>query len=306
MTTQTLFAIKHIALALDASPYSIAALDEAVLLAERLDAELTAICIEDINMINAIQQPYSLTVTPFAKSMKIDNHKMIDDMMKVQTGEARRALEYATKNHKIKYELVIKRGFIAEEVIKASENADIVILGWAGWQAADFYFSNSSFGKHCRFDFPINRAVKIGSSVCSVVSKLKVSGLILHSPISHACSMSVFYDGSDDAKKNLYMAEEAFRLLFSYCKKGSEHTAFEVLITDEAYRKEVRILLAELKIKGSIIVLDKNKPLEQMALIVKASETNLLVISAKSSILNDIRSALKEFDAVSTSILLTR
>ncbi|MBR7158882.1 MAG: universal stress protein [Alphaproteobacteria bacterium] len=304
--SKTLFAIKNIALALDASPYSIAALDEAVLLAERLEANLIAICIEDINMINAIQQPYSLTVTPFAKSMKINTNKMIDDMMKVQTGAVRKALEYATKSHKIKYELVIRRGIIVDEVIKASENADILILGWAGWKAADYYFAGTSCSKHGRFDFPVNRAVNIGSSVCSILNKLEVPALVLHNPISESCAMSVYYDGSEEAKKNLHMAEEAFRLLFAYCTKNDERTAFEVLITDESLRAEVMQKLSELNIKGSIIVLDKTKPLEQMALIIKASNTTLLVISANSPVLTDIHESLQKFNATSASILLTR
>ncbi len=304
--SNNLFSIKNIALALDASPYSIAALDEAVLLAERLDAKLTAICIEDINMINAIQQPYSLTVTPFSKSLKINKDKMINDMMKVQTGAVQKALDYATKNHKIKYELIVKRGIIADEVINAAKNADILILGWAGWKAADFYFASSSFGKHYRFDFPVNKAVKIGSSVCSIIEKLNVPGLVLHNSISDSCSMSVYYDGTKDALKNLYMAEEAFRLLFSYCSTNQEKHAFEVLITEQSLMQDVKQILKQFNLKASVIILDKNKPLEQMALIVKASKTNLLVIHSNSSILKNTKIALREFDAVSTSILITK
>ena len=68
--SKTLFAIKNIALALDASPYSIAALDEAVLLAERLEANLIAICILHLHIFSTnilYQTAYNVKLTKVKK-----------------------------------------------------------------------------------------------------------------------------------------------------------------------------------------------------------------------------------------------
>ena len=295
--------IKTISLALDASPYSIAALDEAVEVAYRLGAKLNAICVEDINMIRAASVPYAVTVSPYSIGAKMQP-KLMDSLIKVQTKAAARALEYATKNKKVSCALTIKRGIIEKEVISEAGKSDILVLGWAGWQAADFYFSNHPATGQSRFNFPVSRIVKMGTSVRSIIKNVSVPTLILHGRISDACMLGVFFDKSRASEENLSYSLRIFDHLFSYCKKGKDFSGIEVFITDKSLgTKANNLLKLRPDIKSKVTVLMANDIHSSLLSHIKDKEINLLSLSKSSSLVTTDN--LRIFDRVASSLLIT-
>lgn len=307
--------IKKIAIALDASPYSIAALDEAVLLAEYLNAEVKVLCVEDINMIRAAEQPYSVSISPFNYSNKIATN-MVSNLMRVQTNSARNALIYSVRGKKVKSSFEVKRGQIAEEVLKHSSLSDILVMGWAGWQASTSYFKGQTAKKQKRFAFPTSRMVKMGSSVSSVFYRSKIPCLVLRGAISDACFMSIFYDGSAEAKRNLSVAVNFFNLFLVYCKPSKDKVFLEVLITDneqknyvatqiDALKQTLRAEEIELEQKTEITLLDRSNLLASIVLAVSGKRTNLFAISGQSIIFNTNKEAIKIFNYMTSSLLVT-
>ncbi|RPI88057.1 MAG: universal stress protein [Chloroflexi bacterium] len=125
--------IRKILIVLDASPNSIAALGAAAELASLLDAELTAVYIEDINLLRYSSFPFAREVSYYSARVIEQNQQTMELQLRAQASRARKAVQSIAERHSLRSEFRVVRGLIPAEVLKAAVDVDLIILGRAGW-----------------------------------------------------------------------------------------------------------------------------------------------------------------------------
>jgi nucleotide-binding universal stress UspA family protein len=175
--------IRRILVAVDASPHSLAALRAAVDLAKRFDAELTGVYVEDINLLRMAELPFTREVRVYSSAQPLDIQNL-EQELRVQARRARLALAQSAGRSNLRTSFLVRRGVVSAELLKAALEADLVILGKAGW----------------------SRRRQMGSTTRILVSQSPSSTLILQHGTRLGMVMGVIYDGSEIADKALVTA----------------------------------------------------------------------------------------------------
>jgi len=187
------FAVRRILIALDASPHSLAALEEAAALAERLRAELVGLFVEDINLLHLADLPGAPVVSRLAGG---GPDARILHELRALAGQARRALEAAGRRSGVPASFRVSRGRVAAELIRAAEEADLLVMGWAGRAWADpFEFRRIGVD-----------TARLGGTARRVAAEAARSVLLLRHGTRVAGPMLVAYDGSPGASRALAAA----------------------------------------------------------------------------------------------------
>jgi nucleotide-binding universal stress UspA family protein len=121
--------IRHIAVALDCSPHSIAALTAAAELARRLHADLRGIFVEDINLLRMAELPCSHENTAEPERIEL---LQLESSLKRQAREAESALQRIAGEFMVEHSFRVCRGLVPEAVILAAHEADLLVLGRSG------------------------------------------------------------------------------------------------------------------------------------------------------------------------------
>ncbi|HZD57556.1 MAG TPA: universal stress protein [Anaerolineales bacterium] len=176
--------IRRILVALDASPHSLAALKLAAELAARLDAELIGIYVEDINLFRLAELQISREVGSHSARVREINSQHIQRQLRAQARRARQALALIAESAELRWSFRTTRGLIPIELLSAIDEADLVILGKAGW----------------------SRRRQLGSTAQTLVVQSPRHTLIIQSSVRMGRPVMVIYDGSDAGKKALETA----------------------------------------------------------------------------------------------------
>jgi nucleotide-binding universal stress UspA family protein len=179
-------AIRHILVALDASPHSMAVLEAATELAAGLKAELLGLFIEDINPLRLAESPFAREMEGFPTTRRQLDILEVGRELRAQASRARRALAIAAGRAQVPWSFRIARGVIAAELLTAASEADLVILGKVGWS-------------------PTGRR-HLGSTARAVLSQATCLTLILQEGVRLSLPILVVYDGSTLAQKALAAA----------------------------------------------------------------------------------------------------
>ena len=122
-------AMRRILVALDASPESMAALDQAASLAVRLHAELEGLFVEDEDLINLARQPFAREVCRLTSTVQsLDTAKLEQDLRN-QAGMARNALRQKAEALRLRWSFRIVRGRIEGAIESAAGSADLLAIG---------------------------------------------------------------------------------------------------------------------------------------------------------------------------------
>jgi nucleotide-binding universal stress UspA family protein len=175
--------IRRILVAVDASPHSLTALRAAVELAERFGAELTGVFVEDINLIRLAELPFAREVRVYSSVQPLDA-QYLEQELRTLARRARQALAQSARRANLRTSFLVRRGVVSSELLKAALEADLVILGKAGWS-------------HRR---------RMGSTTRILVAQSPSSTLILQHGSRLGMVIGVIYDGSEIAQKALKTA----------------------------------------------------------------------------------------------------
>ena len=124
--------IRTIAVAIDCSPHSRASLDAAAEMAERLQAELLGIFVEDINLLRIAGLPFAEEIRRYSSSTGKLDEEQLERLLRLQAREARELLQRAADARTLRHTFRVLRGMVPEQLMSAATGADILVLGRSG------------------------------------------------------------------------------------------------------------------------------------------------------------------------------
>ena len=260
--------IRRILVAIDASPQSLAALEAAADLAADLDAELVGVYVEDINLIRLAALPVVLeTGEASARTRRLESSRM-DRQLRNQAARAAQAMAIAASRAQVRWTFTVARGSIEAELLQAASEADLFILGRAGWS-----------GKR-----------RLGSTARKLVAAGNNRTMIIERGERLLPTLMTVYDGSDQSKRAL---DTAISL--------GEYMAVGIVAEDEdqarALQSEVAAILDLLGLKARYRWLVRADTSE-LANMVRTEEECILILPGESPLLEgkSLPEALDEFE----------
>ncbi len=168
--------INRILVALDNSTHSIAALEAAARLAATMQAELMGLFVEDVNLLRLAALPLAKEVTwPSSARRSLDEARMARELH-ILASQARRALAIAAEQAEAEWTFRVVRGTVAEEVLNAALEADLLSLG--------------------RASRPLTRRVRLGSTAQAAAARSGRPVFLARRGANPELPTVVTYDGS--------------------------------------------------------------------------------------------------------------
>ena len=121
---------RRVVLALSGTAADAGALEQAAALAARLHGELTALLVEDIDVVRLAEhgmvRAFS-TVTAIRRDLAADS---LRDALRLQAARLRREVEQASARRRVKFAFRVCQGRLLAEVLSAAGDDDLVVIGW--------------------------------------------------------------------------------------------------------------------------------------------------------------------------------
>ncbi|MCP4395114.1 MAG: universal stress protein [Alphaproteobacteria bacterium] len=233
--------INKIVLAIDASPLSKIATEEAVQFAARLGAGIQALYVEDDKIKKMASHAYVRTVSPFVASSQTFDEEAVKTITKLQISKARSYLDHAISGLNIQYTFEIKNGNVHEEIMQAAKSADLLIMGWSGWQTTNLYGSantknSSSF-----------KIIKLGNNAKNILNSIDTSILMIRGKFESSLPIITAFDGTETSEKTLLMAASVFQASRDRREENKENRRHDK--KNEPERRRDGSLLTSLKQK---------------------------------------------------------
>jgi nucleotide-binding universal stress UspA family protein len=161
----------------------LAALEAAVELASRFGAELSGLYVEDINLLRLAELPFAQEVGQFSASRRRLDVQELERQIRAQTLRVRRIFRGTSQRAEISWSFSVTRGRVDREVLSAATEADVLVLGRAGWSLV--------------------RPGRMGSTTRAVLTQAPGWALVLQEGACLGQPVVVVYDGSSLAQKAL-------------------------------------------------------------------------------------------------------
>jgi nucleotide-binding universal stress UspA family protein len=249
--------IRRILVALDASSHSLAAVEAAVELAARLEAELSGLFVEDVELLRLAECPGARELDYFSAREAPLSRATMESRLRAQSEQARRALGAAADRLHVRWSFRTVRGSVTPAILAAATEADLLAMGTVGW----------SFG-------PL---IRMGSTAIGVVTSAIPVLLVSEERLPHDVRLVVYYDGSATARRSLLAAEQL-------AKPGTNEITVLLAAANRdrvsAMRDEVDALL---KGKGIAVRYREIDPQDEMSLFraLKAEQPGSLVLGGR-------------------------
>jgi nucleotide-binding universal stress UspA family protein len=205
--------IRHILVALDASPHSLAALEAATRLATLFGAELLGVYVEDINLLRASELPFARETTLRSGARRRLRTEEVERQLRRQGQLARTAFTESADRARVQWSFHISRGAVVSELITAASGMDLVILGKSGWS-------------------PIERR-RLGSTARALLSEAPRAALVLEHGTHLRPPLAVVCDGSA-------LGLEALNLATTLAEREGSHLILLALAEDPQEARKVR------------------------------------------------------------------
>lgn len=181
-----MFVIRRILVALDTSPHSLAALDAAVKLAAKMNAELLGLFVEDVALLRLADVPCAREVLYFSTAEVPLSRASMESSLRIQADQAREALAAAAQRAQVEWSFRTVRGDVSSEVLAAASDVDLLAMGRGGWS--------------------LDRMFRMGSTALELSASSIPVLLLPESGLPAKASLVVYYDGSQAAKRGLLAA----------------------------------------------------------------------------------------------------
>lgn len=256
--------IRRILVMLDASSHSLIALQSAADLAAKVGADLLGLFVEDANLLQWSGLPFAREVGGVAGAARRLDSTSMERSLKVQAQRSRLALADTAEPWRLRWSFRVVRGHVAEEVLAAAHEVDLVCIGRMGRQP--------SIGGRLG---PIARYVAAGAPRSVLLTKHAI-------PARYG--VGAVYEGTQAAVKALWAAarlarEEGGLTVLIPAANGAaaqhlEDEATQLLHSRgltaryrwlDSGKTETQIQLLQ-EDRGSLVVADADSPLAQMLL----------------------------------------
>ena len=178
--------IKRILVALDPSELNKSTLLAATNLASRLNAQLEALFVEDINLLRLAELPIAREVSVSSRQVRQLTSADMERQLRSQVDRLRRFVQSAAQQANLKVEFRVLRGQIASELSLAIAQVDLLVMG-----------KNTQLQRHSEKLGSITRHI-LASANCHVM--LIQHGGAVQRPVA------VLYTGSDASQRALLLA----------------------------------------------------------------------------------------------------
>ncbi len=246
--------IKRILVAIDASSYSLNALETAVNLAEKLQVDLHGIYIEDSNLLRLAQLPFAREYRfSREKSQKLDTSQM-SEQLRLQATLARRHFNESVTKKNINHSFQTLQGTISGELEKAAQDTDILVMG--------------------RISRSLMQTSQLGSTAKTAVSDTHASLLLTHATFDPTKPILLIHDGSNSADNALILA----------ITWGGENGRYNILINspidDQAQqiKNKIDAIFQNKQIKGSFRRLHHIN-LEEIQYALHITQSGMLIVN---------------------------
>ncbi len=123
---------EQILVALDASPYSLAALRAAAHLATLLQTELHGIFVEDVELLRLCGLPFSREIGSLSAQVRPLESQIIERDLRAQAATLRQTLARVAEGLQLNWSFQVTRGRVSDELLAAAQNALLLSLGRTG------------------------------------------------------------------------------------------------------------------------------------------------------------------------------
>jgi nucleotide-binding universal stress UspA family protein len=188
--------IRRILVAVDASPHSRAALVAAVEMAARFEAELSGLFVEDINVLRVAALPFTRELGEFSARRRRIELERVERRLRARSRQVRELLEALSHERAIHSTFRVVRGVVSSEVQAAAGDADMLVVGRAGWS----YLRERQLGSTAR-------------AICGDESP-RIT-FLLREDTSLAAPILVIYDGTE-------VGDQALEIAHALTDGGSE------------------------------------------------------------------------------------
>ena len=176
--------IRRILVALDASPHSLSALRAASEIASELGADLVGVFIEDVNLVRLAALPVTREIGQTSGRIRELDEQTMARQLRGLALRAERALAQEAGRRQVRWSFSVSRGTIGAELWGAASEADLVVMGRAGWSSRR----------------------TAGSSVKAVLTSGIRRTLVIGAEARLQPTWLVVYDGSEMADRGLQSA----------------------------------------------------------------------------------------------------
>jgi len=267
--------------AVDASHHSIAALEAAVDLASRFQAELLGLYVEDINLLRLAELPFAREVGQFSAAVRRLDVTEVERQIRVQTVRVRRIFESRTGRAQVQWSFRVTRGSVSQELVTAASDADLLVLGRAGWS--------------------LLRKGRLGTTARAIVARSPSMALLLPGGSCLASPLTVVFDGSALGERALEVAATLLegddrRLRVLLLANGRERLA--------PLREQVDTWLQGRELDVRFRALTESN-VSRLVQAIESEECGMLILPVKSAVLEDsaLQGLLEELEI---PILLVR
>ena len=222
--------VHRILVALDASPLSDAALQEAAALAAPLQAELAGIFVLDSELLRLSALPSASETGLTSAQRRPLNPESMARSLKLQAEKARRSLEAAARRHRLEASFQLIEGNVLAEILRAARNTDLLAMGVVG-------------------QMNVSRQ-RIGSTVRGVTTQASCSVLLLGAGTHRGNNIVALYCGSANANRVLALASQLASRREAELVVLIDGTAETTESLESAARAQLEVLGAEARFEA--------------------------------------------------------
>lgn len=197
--------IHRVLVALDASPHSRAALKAAAELAADLHAELLGMFIEDINLLRLAQLPCAREVAYATGGVRAVDSQRLERALRTQAVQLEHMLATVAQGRNVQWSFRVSRGHVAQELLAAAEEGDVLVLGRVGTS--------------------IVQRARLGSTAQTVIASARHTVVFLEHGVELGVPVLVLFDGSEGAMRAMATAARL--------TGGDDHKLVVLLVGDD-------------------------------------------------------------------------